>query len=235
MRGRSRATAADLADRAGRADGAGAQQAVADVPGAGPAVRPTVQPYLMSWFRYDPAPVLADLAAAGAAGARRADAQVPAEQRAAARRQPAARLDRRGMDHLLALQRRHAPVARRRVAAQVADWLQELAPRRLSRLHLRRQPGRDAAGTNHSSSTITHIRKKNGMVTRAIQVISLAGHALQHEQVEAHRRRDLRHLHHDHDEDAEPDQVDAGAPAPSAGSRPWSAPPSRCRRGSSPG
>ena len=38
----------------------------------------------------------------------------------------------------------------------------------------------------------------------------LAAHGLQHEQVEADRRRDLRHLHHQHDEDAEPDQIEAG-------------------------
>jgi hypothetical protein len=36
------------------------------------------------------------------------------------------------------------------------------------------------------------------------------GHALQDEQVEADRRRDLRHLDHHDQEDTEPDQVDAG-------------------------
>jgi hypothetical protein len=38
----------------------------------------------------------------------------------------------------------------------------------------------------------------------------VAGHALEHEQVEAHGRGDLRHLDHDDDEDPEPEQVDAG-------------------------
>ena len=38
----------------------------------------------------------------------------------------------------------------------------------------------------------------------------LARHGLQHEQVEADRRRDLGHLDDQHEEDAEPDQVEAG-------------------------
>ncbi|MPL74769.1 hypothetical protein SDC9_20586 [bioreactor metagenome] len=38
----------------------------------------------------------------------------------------------------------------------------------------------------------------------------MARHPLQHEEVEAHRRGDLRHLDDDDDEDAEPDQVDPG-------------------------
>ena len=37
-----------------------------------------------------------------------------------------------------------------------------------------------------------------------------ARHALQHEEIEADRRRDLRHLDDQHDEDAEPQQIDAG-------------------------
>ena len=43
-----------------------------------------------------------------------------------------------------------------------------------------------------------------------------AAHVLQHEQVEADRRRDLRHLDQDDEIDAEPDQVEAGLLAPSA-------------------
>ena len=39
----------------------------------------------------------------------------------------------------------------------------------------------------------------------------LVGHSLQHEQIKAHGRRDLRHLDHQHDKDAEPDEIDADA------------------------
>jgi len=105
-----------------------AQQAVPDVPESLVLLfRPTVQPYLMSWFRHDPAQVLAqtDVPVLLLHGA--ADAQVGPEQ---ARLLHAARPDARlaivpGMDHLLSIGG-DIPQGTRIVAAEVADWLQEL-------------------------------------------------------------------------------------------------------------
>jgi len=67
--------------------------------------RPSVQPYLVSWFRYDPAEVLADLRLPVLLVHGSADAQVPPDHAA---RLHAARPDARlllveGMDHLLAV------------------------------------------------------------------------------------------------------------------------------------
>ena len=45
------------------------------------------------------------------------------------------------------------------------------------------------------------------MTPRDVGELAL-GHALQHEQIEADRRRDLRHLDHQRDEDTKPDQVE---------------------------
>ena len=52
------------------------------------------------------------------------------------------------------------------------------------------------------------IRKNGKRRLRDVEDV-LSRHALEHEQVEPDRRRDLRHLHHQHDEDAVPDHVDA--------------------------
>jgi hypothetical protein len=41
---------------------------------------------------------------------------------------------------------------------------------------------------------------KNGSEALAMVLLSLPAHVLQHEQVEAHRRRHLGDLHHQHDE-----------------------------------
>lgn len=103
-------------------------EAVEDVPDALVLLfRPTVQPYLISWFRHDPAAVLAQLELPVLLVHGAADTQVDVEQ---ARRlhagQPAAQLRIvEGMDHLLALDGDIAAGAEA-VAAQVAAWLQEL-------------------------------------------------------------------------------------------------------------
>jgi alpha-beta hydrolase superfamily lysophospholipase len=89
--------------------------------------RPTVQPYLMSWFRHDPAAVLADLPLPVLLVHGTADPQLGVEH---ARWLHAARPDARlkiveGMDHLLAV-RGDLAGGTQAVAAEVAAWLQEL-------------------------------------------------------------------------------------------------------------
>ena len=89
--------------------------------------RPSVQPYLMSWFRHDPSEVLAELSLPVLLVQGTADAQVGM---ADARRLHAARPDARlkvveGLDHLLALGG-DIPGGTEAVAAEVAAWLQEL-------------------------------------------------------------------------------------------------------------
>ena len=104
------------------------QQAVEDVPDALVLLfRPTVQPHLMSWFRHDPAAVLAALSQPVLLVQGTADVQVDVED---ARKLHAARPDARlkvveGMDHLLSL-RGDIPGGTEAVAAEVAAWLQEL-------------------------------------------------------------------------------------------------------------
>jgi alpha-beta hydrolase superfamily lysophospholipase len=104
------------------------QQPVEDVPDALVLLfRPTVQPYLMSWFRHDPAAVLAELSQPVLLVQGDADAQVDVED---ARLLHAARPDARlkvveGMDHLLSLQG-DIPGGTDVVAGEVAAWMQEL-------------------------------------------------------------------------------------------------------------
>ena len=61
-------------------------------------------------------------------------------------------------------------------------------------------------------ATASTSKKKNGSDARATVFGILAAHRLQHEQVEADRRRDLGHLDHQHDENAEPDEIEARLP-----------------------
>lgn len=105
-----------------------AQQPVAEVPDEFFLLfRPEVQPYLMSWFRHDPAEVAAALRVPlllvhGAADPHLEVAQVRLLHAA----QPAARLrivD--GMDHLLAVEGRVAEGAEA-VATEVLAWLQQI-------------------------------------------------------------------------------------------------------------
>jgi uncharacterized protein len=105
-----------------------AQQPVDDVPDALFLLfRPTVQPYLMSWFRHDPPAVLAELELPVLLVHGSADPQLGVEhaQWLQASR-PDARLEIvQGMDHLLGVAgdtRRGADV----VGDAVAAWLQEL-------------------------------------------------------------------------------------------------------------
>ena len=130
MRGQIRATLPDdLAQPALAAlDALDAQQPVPDVPDTLLLLfRPTVQPYLISWFRHDPAEVLGSLELPVLLVHGAADAQVGVEHaRQLQAGQPAARLHVvGGMDHLLALDGDIAAGADT-VAAQVAGWLQEL-------------------------------------------------------------------------------------------------------------
>lgn len=84
-----------------------AQHAVEDVPESLMLLfRPSVQPYLMSWFRHDPAEVLARLESPLLLVHGDADAQVPVEQaRVLHAARPGARLRIvEGMDHLLAVE-----------------------------------------------------------------------------------------------------------------------------------
>ncbi|MCC2676637.1 MAG: alpha/beta fold family hydrolase [Ramlibacter sp.] len=108
-----------------------AQRRVEDVPDALVLLfRPSVQPYLMSWFRHDPAAIVGALAEPLLLVHGAGDTQVTADH---ARWLHDARPDARlriveGMDHLLAVggdvgQGAHA------VAGEVADWLQELDAR----------------------------------------------------------------------------------------------------------
>jgi hypothetical protein len=104
------------------------QEAVTDVPDALVLLfRPTVQPYLMSWFRYDPAEVLGRLAVPVMLVHGSADTQVAVEHaRLLQQGRPDAHLALvDGMDHLLGLKGDIAGGAEL-VAGQVADWLQEL-------------------------------------------------------------------------------------------------------------
>jgi pimeloyl-ACP methyl ester carboxylesterase len=105
-----------------------AQQPVQDVPDALILLfRPTVQPYLMSWFRYDPSQVLAELSLPVLLVHGAADVQVDVEH---ARLLHGARPDARlkvvdGMDHLLSLDGDIAG-GTEAVASEVAAWLREL-------------------------------------------------------------------------------------------------------------
>jgi pimeloyl-ACP methyl ester carboxylesterase len=105
-----------------------AQKPVQDVPDALILLfRPTVQPYLMSWFRYDPSQVLAELSLPVLLVHGAADVQVDVEH---ARLLHGARPDARlkvvdGMDHLLSLDGDIAG-GTEAVAAEVAAWLREL-------------------------------------------------------------------------------------------------------------
>jgi uncharacterized protein len=89
--------------------------------------RPSVQPYLVSWFRYDPAEVLADLSQPVLLVHGTADQQVPPDHAALLH---AARPDARvlivdGMDHLLAIDSNAARGASE-VAAAIAGLAFEL-------------------------------------------------------------------------------------------------------------
>jgi pimeloyl-ACP methyl ester carboxylesterase len=108
-----------------------AQQPVADVPGGLDVLfRRSVQPYLMSWFRHDPAAVAAALAAPLLVVHGAADIQVTSDHaRWLHDATPGAQLRIvEGMDHLLAVE---GDVARgtAAVAQSVADWLRELDAR----------------------------------------------------------------------------------------------------------
>ena len=86
--------------------------------------RPTVQPYLMSWFRHAPAEVLANLAVPVLLLHGGADTQVPADQ---ARLLQAAQPDAKlcviaGMDHLLSVDGDYDAGARR-IAGEIAAQL----------------------------------------------------------------------------------------------------------------
>ena len=89
--------------------------------------RPSVQPYLISWFREDPAEAIAQLQQPVLIVQGTRDAQVGVEQ---AQRlhdaQPQARLRvMEGIDHLLALDGDVAAGAQQ-VAGEMAGWLQEI-------------------------------------------------------------------------------------------------------------
>ncbi|MBE7369943.1 alpha/beta hydrolase [Ramlibacter pallidus] len=104
------------------------QQAVDDVPDALALLfRPTVQPYLMSWFRHDPPAVLSSVAVPVLLVHGSADAQVTVDHASLLHAgRPDARLQvLEGVDHLLAWQ---GDIGRgtEAVAAEVAGWLQAL-------------------------------------------------------------------------------------------------------------
>lgn len=104
------------------------QQLVPDVPDDLVLLfRPTVQPYLISWFRHDPPAVFARLDVPALLVHGTADQQVGVEH---ARRLRVGKPDARlriveGMDHLLALQGDIA-AGTGEIAAEVGSWLQEL-------------------------------------------------------------------------------------------------------------
>ena len=104
-----------------------AQELVADVPESLILLfRPTVQPYLISWFRHDPPQVLAHLHAPVLIVHGAADTQVPPEH---AQWLHAGRPDARmkvveRMDHLLAIGG-DVPAGSKVVAGEVANWLEE--------------------------------------------------------------------------------------------------------------
>jgi pimeloyl-ACP methyl ester carboxylesterase len=89
--------------------------------------RPSVQPYLVSWFRHDPAALLAGLSLPTLLVHGAGDVQVPPNQAEMLRQaHPAARLLLvPGMDHLLAVE---GDVARgvAAVAREVGSWLDQL-------------------------------------------------------------------------------------------------------------
>ncbi|HEX2543829.1 MAG TPA: alpha/beta hydrolase, partial [Ramlibacter sp.] len=92
--------------------------------------RPSVQPYLMSWFRHDPAQAMAAVPVPVLLVHGDRDAQVEVGD---ARRLHQARPDARlaiveGMDHLLAIDD-DIGQGTDAVAGQVAGWLQELDSR----------------------------------------------------------------------------------------------------------
>ncbi len=105
-----------------------AQQRVDDVPDTLVLLfRPTVQPYLMSWFRHDPPAVLARLQVPVLLVHGTADPQLDLEH---ARWLQAAKPDARlriveGMDHLLSVGG-DIPRGTETIAAEVAGWLQSL-------------------------------------------------------------------------------------------------------------
>ncbi|RYF16185.1 MAG: alpha/beta fold hydrolase [Comamonadaceae bacterium] len=104
------------------------QQPVADVhDGLVLLFRPTVQPYLMSWFRHDPAQVLGELEVPVLLVHGTADPQVGVEH---ARMLQAGKPDARlaivdGMDHLLSVNG-DIPRGAEVLAQQVVEWLQEI-------------------------------------------------------------------------------------------------------------
>ena len=105
-----------------------AQRPVPDVPDALILLfRPTVQPYLMSWFRYDPSQVLAELSLPVLLVHGAADAQLEVEHALLLHgARPDARLKVvEGMDHLLSLDGDIAG-GTEAVAAEVVAWLKEL-------------------------------------------------------------------------------------------------------------
>jgi hypothetical protein len=120
---------ADLAEPALRALQALEQQRSAeDVPEALVLLfRPSVQPYLMSWFRHDPPQVLAALPMPVMLVHGSADAQVAIEHAALLQAgRPDARLEVvEGMDHLLGMGGDIAG-GTERVAGSVAEWLASL-------------------------------------------------------------------------------------------------------------
>lgn len=108
-----------------------AGQSVADVPDELVLLfRPSVQPYLVSWFRHDPAEVLARSTAPVLLVHGAVDAQVPAQHaRMLHAAQPQSRLWLvPGMDHLLAVDGQVAAGVEL-VAGEVAAWLGELEQR----------------------------------------------------------------------------------------------------------
>lgn len=108
-----------------------AQHAVVDVPETLALLfRPSVQPYLMSWFRHDPAVVVAALAEPVLLVHGSADTQVTVDHARWLRdASPRARLRIvEDMDHLLAV-RGDVALGAAAVAREVAGWLQELDAR----------------------------------------------------------------------------------------------------------
>jgi alpha-beta hydrolase superfamily lysophospholipase len=105
-----------------------AQQRIDDVPDALVLLfRPTVQPYLMSWFRHDPPAVLAQLQLPVLLMHGDADPQLDVEH---VRWLQAGKPDARvrivdGMDHLLSVDG-DIPRGAELIAAEVAGWLQSL-------------------------------------------------------------------------------------------------------------
>jgi len=105
-----------------------AQQQVEDVPDTLVLLfRPTVQPYLMSWFRHDPPAVLAQLQVPVLLVHGTADAQLDTEH---ARWLQAGKPDARlrivdGLDHLLSVDG-DIPKGTQVIADEVAQWLQSL-------------------------------------------------------------------------------------------------------------